>query len=108
MSVTIMSVTLARCGKCGHACYPARQICHRCGHADWTSVEIEDGVVEQVTTIRHRVDAAPGDTAIHLAALRTDAGPIILARLATPAAAGTRLKLRLMPDGAAWAGEPRT
>ena len=94
-----MSVTIHRCAACGQSCFPARQICHRCGGAAWTPVTVDRGTVEEVTTVQHQADAAGAGT-VHLASVRTDGGVVILVRLDRPVAPGAEVSLTLSPTGA--------
>ncbi|HWK46626.1 MAG TPA: hypothetical protein VNT30_18035 [Stellaceae bacterium] len=94
-----MSVTIHRCAACGHSCFPARQLCHRCGGAEWTPVTVDRGTVEELTTVLHQADAAVAGT-VHLASVRTDSGVVILARLDRAVALGAEVGLTLSPTGA--------
>ena len=93
-----MSVTLFACMACAHTCFPARQICHRCGSAAWRPVIAETGLVEEATTVLYQTgsqDAGP----CHLASVRV-AGVVLLARLDVPGAAGQSVSLRTAESGA--------
>lgn len=92
-----MSVPLFACRACGHVCFPARQLCHRCGGASWLQVHAADGEVQEVTTVLHQVDAGRAEPC-HLASVRA-AGVLLLARLDQPADPGTVVVLT-MQDGA--------
>jgi uncharacterized protein len=39
------------CSTCGHAVFPYRLLCPRCGGAEWRNEEVGSGVVEEVTTL---------------------------------------------------------
>lgn len=94
-----MSVAIFRCGVCGHTCFPARQICRRCGGAEWTQVVVERGVVEAATTLRHQADTDRADTC-HLASVRIECGVTVLARLDRLAEPGETVALFLADTGA--------
>ena len=94
-----MSVTVYACASCGLSCFPARQICHRCGGAEWTAFPVAGGRVEETTTVRHQADAA-ATGAVHLASVRTAGGVLIMARLDRAVERGGAVRLALAPDGA--------
>jgi uncharacterized protein len=83
--VTTFSVTV--CTACGEAVFPPRALCPSCGGRDWSPVEAGEGTVEQTT----ERDGVP------IASVRTDAGPIVIARAAASCAAGD--VVRLEADG---------
>lgn len=58
-----------RCTACEHAVFPRRLLCPRCGAAAFDEVETAYGVLEEAT----RVGVAIGS-------VRTDAGPLVVAR----------------------------
>jgi uncharacterized OB-fold protein len=89
-----MTVFVAVCRACGHALFPSRLLCPRCGGDAWDSVAATDGVVMEATSMQHRV-AAP----VHLASVRTDLGVVVLARMERAVAIGDRVALR-QQDGA--------
>ncbi len=96
-----MSVTLLACTACGHVCFPARQLCHRCGSADWTGVPAACGVVEEATAVLYQTDAQSAAGPCCLASVRT-AGVVLLVRLDQPAKPGQAVTLRM--DGGAVLG----
>jgi uncharacterized OB-fold protein len=83
--VTPLSVFV--CQGCGAACFPARAACPRCAESRWHAQVVAGGVVEQTT--RHR--------GVGIALVRTDLGPVVIARSA--ALRGARVRLEL-DDGA--------
>jgi uncharacterized OB-fold protein len=54
----------------GHAAFPPRALCPRCGSREWHEAPAGPGTVEQVTT--HR-------TGGRIASVALDAGPIVVA-----------------------------
>ena len=94
-----MSVGLFACDACGHVCFPARQLCHRCGGGAWTTVPAERGVVEEATAVLYQTDAERAGPC-HLASVRTEAGVTLLVRLDQPARPGQAVALRLAGPGA--------
>lgn len=89
-----MSVTLSACTACGHSCFPARQICHRCGGAEWTPRPVERGVVEDATTVRYQADAVQAGPC-HLASVRVAGAVVLLVRLDQAAVPGQEVALRM-------------
>ena len=66
-----------RCRGCGHAVYPARVLCPRCGAGDWDEVPVHRAERLESTV----VTGGPGEAPAVIATLRTDAGPLVLARV---------------------------
>jgi len=92
-------VTIQSCSFCGHACFPARLLCHRCGGGDWNSIEVGGGIVEERTIVHHQADAATPDQ-VFLASVRTPVGVLLLARLDREVERGTKLTLAVAESGA--------
>jgi len=86
------------CRSCGRKVFPPRALCPACGGASWTREPAEQGVVEEVTTVRRAVGAA-GEPSVVIASIRLDAGPVIVAGLDGQAAPGDRVDLSAA-DGA--------
>ena len=82
------------CRTCGRPAFPRRALCPACGGHSWRHEHAEHGVVEEVTTVHH----ADG-TAVVLASVRLDAGPVVVSRLDGAAAPGARVAL-VAVDGA--------
>jgi uncharacterized protein len=78
------------CDRCGHAVFPVRVLCPRCGSRDWHEIVADAGVIEQVTT--HRAGG-------RVASVATDAGPVVIARAGEGVERGSRVALEL--DGGA-------
>ena len=68
---------------CGHAVFPPRVLCPRCGSRDWHDEPGGPGTAEQLTT--HRDGG-------HIASVVLDRGPVVVAR-ADGIAAGARVTL---------------
>jgi uncharacterized OB-fold protein len=75
----------------GHAVFPPRLLCPVCGERAWADRVVGGATVEETTRV-----ASPD---VRLAAVRTDFGPRIIARLADGAATGDRVEL-FVEDGA--------
>jgi len=89
-----------RCTNCGHLAYPPRILCPVCGHGTWGRALADTGVVEEVTVRRpvfKRRQLPWGNWLDQeetvLAAVRTDAGPRIVCRVAPGTRAGDRVTL---------------
>jgi uncharacterized protein len=80
------------CEACGAAVFPARALCPRCDGSRWREEPVEGGVVEEAT--EHR--------GIGIASVRTDLGPVVIAR--SRPSPGTRVRLGL--DAGAPVAEP--
>jgi uncharacterized protein len=76
-------LTVTVCAACGEAVFPPRALCPSCGGRDWRWVEAGDGTVEQTTE----------RDGVAIASVRTDAGPIVLARASVSCATGNAVRL---------------
>jgi uncharacterized OB-fold protein len=86
------------CGRCGHAVYPYRALCPECGAREWRVERVERGVVEQATTIRHRVGVARR-VPVGVASVHVERGPVVIARLLGAATAGAVVALGTRAGG---------
>ena len=77
-----MSLAVPVCTECGHAVFPPRALCPRCGAATWQTVAVDDGVVEELTE----------RDGVTIVAVRLDAGPVIVARGRPPLERGARVR----------------
>jgi uncharacterized protein len=100
MNETVLSIL--RCNACGEALFPARYRCPHCGDATWTSEPAARGVVEESTVVRHRV-GAQGSGDVHLASVRTQAGPVVIARSVAALRAGEAVSLAIDDTMRVWA-----
>ena len=66
----------------GHAVFPARALCPHCGSREWTERET-GGVVEELTERE----------GVRIASVRTDLGPIVIARVSGDVACGAAAAL---------------
>ncbi|HKT95587.1 MAG TPA: zinc ribbon domain-containing protein [Paraburkholderia sp.] len=89
-----MKLDVFRCAACGVMLFPARYLCPACGGAQWTTQAVSHGTVLAVTTVSHRVGAT-GASAVHLASVQTDAGPVVIARLEAVARKGESVSLEI-------------
>lgn len=74
---------LTRCNVCNATYFPVRFICANCGAASWSADVVADGVVEQMTTVRHAA-GRDGWEPRHIASVRTTTGQVINVRLEEP------------------------
>ena len=85
-----MEIRVQVCEVCGHAVFPLRALCPRCGSREWREAPAGPGTIEQVTT--HRAGGLVASVAL-------DAGPVLVARAADGFAPGSRVTLE--DDGGA-------
>lgn len=81
-----------RCTACGTTLFPARYFCPACGGARFAVLAAARGTVIAATAVLHRVGAQTGGE-LHLASVATDQGPVVVARLDAPVAAGAAVAL---------------
>jgi len=79
--VTVFTVTV--CAACGEAVFPPRALCPPCGGREWRTVEAGAGTVEETTE----------RDGVRIASVRTDVGPIVVARATAAYAAGHAVRL---------------
>jgi uncharacterized protein len=68
------------CSACGHAVFPPRLLCPRCGGAEWRTEEVGSGVVEEATVLE-RAPGGPVSPAVRLGSVRLEDGVVVVARL---------------------------
>ena len=88
-----------RCERCGTSAFPDRLWCPGCGGGELRHQPAGPGRVEEETTVRRPPTAEP----VRLGTVRLQAGPVVIARLATGAAAGIQVRLERTTEGAIWA-----
>src|SRR6185312_4314213 len=88
---------IQHCEACGTDAFPDRLWCPGCGVATLQHVPAGPGRVEQETTLRRSAEP------IRLGTVRLDSGPLVIARLATGAKAGSRVRLERTSEGTIWA-----
>ena len=88
-----MTFTVQQCKGCLHTVYPARYLCPDCQRSDWRPIPVSSATLLQFT----HLPGPRGDA--YLGTLETDAGPIVIARLAgADHSNGRRYALRLEND----------
>lgn len=93
-------LTVAECRSCGYLAYPPRILCPRCGTGEWKRRLVEHGVVTEVTVRRpvfKRRQLPWGNwldqEATRLAAVQSDAGVRVIARVPEGVEIGDRVSL---------------
>ncbi len=89
-----MSFPIPICAACGIAVFPPRALCPSCGGRFWVEGETNRGLAEQVTE----------RAGVRIASVRTDLGPLVVARVAEGIAPGDSVLLEA--DGGVPVGRP--
>jgi uncharacterized OB-fold protein len=85
-------VGIWRCKSCGTAVFPQRLLCPHCHGQDFDEERVHEGVVEEISIIRHMIghaDWAPR----RIANVRTTGGPSITVGLRDESGPGTVIVL---------------
>jgi uncharacterized protein len=82
-------MTISECVSCGYLAYPPRILCPNCGGSEWKRRPAGSGVVTEVTVRRPVFDEEPTP----LAAVRTEDGVRIVARVPEGTEVGDRVEL---------------
>jgi uncharacterized OB-fold protein len=85
-------VPVWRCSVCGHAVFPARVLCLRCGGDEWESREVDEGVVDEATLVRR----APGGSLpvpVAVGSVRLEGDVLVVARLEPGMEEGRSIRL---------------
>lgn len=85
-------VPVSVCSACGHAVFPARLLCPRCGASEWRRHEVEEGVVEEATVVR-RAPGGPPPAPIPVGSVRLRGGVAVVARLDPGVEEGSSVRL---------------
>ena len=92
--MTAPALAIPACEACGHRVFPPRLACPRCHAREWRLEPAAGGTVAEVTTVRRSLVVGPDDEPVELALVRTDAGPLVIARLQDgPLEPGARVAL---------------
>jgi uncharacterized OB-fold protein len=81
-----------RCRNCGAGYFPERLLCSRCHGHDFVSARVTEGVVEEITVIRHVLGQTEWQPR-RLANVRTVNGPRITVGLRDESEPGTAIEL---------------
>ena len=76
-------IELSQCVQCGVGYFPHRLICPKCGGGVWQADTVDEGVVEQMTTVRHAAGREQWEPR-YIASVRTSKGQMINAGLEEP------------------------
>ena len=90
---------IQHCERCGTDVFPDRLWCPGCGAGELSHRPAGPGRIEQETTLRRAPTADP----VTLGTVGLEAGPLVIARLATGTGAGTQVRLERATAGAIWA-----
>lgn len=96
-------IALQRCGECGTALYPAREVCARCqsDRLEWTIASDLPGTVLARIALHHSHEPRfRPDLPLHLGLVRFDAGPVALCFLGPDRAPGAPVRLTARLDAA--------
>ncbi|MBB3257181.1 hypothetical protein F4827_002272 [Paraburkholderia bannensis] len=94
MNGATTSLEVHECTQCGTTLFPARYFCPACGGKNWLARTTQTGVVMEATVVRHRAGEGEGGASpLHLASVRTQAGPVVIARMEMPLADETLVSL---------------
>lgn len=102
---TIMAgVGIFRCTGCGARLFPARLLCPHCHGAEFADERVYDGVVEEISIIRHMIGQADWKPR-RIANVRTRGGPMLTVGLEDESGPGTEIEL--FQDGTAPLGRAK-
>lgn len=94
-------LTAWQCQDCGAVYFPERYLCPACGGHRMDTITVEEGVVEDMTTVRH-VIGQPDWQPRPIATINIDGGARVLAGLLDDAEVNDRVTLS-QEDGAPYA-----
>jgi uncharacterized OB-fold protein len=89
-----MKLEISQCAQCGLTLFPVRYFCPTCGGSEWIKRAAESGTVTESTVVRHRAGEQEAH-ALHLASVRTSAGPVVISRLDAAVIDGTGVRLEV-------------
>ncbi len=81
-------VSIWVCELCGHAVFPRLLLCPLCGSDRWHEQPAARGVLEQATLVHPSEESGT-----RVGSVRTEAGPVVIARLLGDAEPGTVVTL---------------
>ena len=85
-------VGIWRCKGCGIAVFPQRLLCPHCHGQDFTEERVDEGVVEEISVIRHMIGQADWKPR-RIANVRTRGGPSMTVGLRDEPGEGTVVEL---------------
>ena len=85
-------VGIWRCKACGVGYFPERLLCPRCHGHDWEADRVHEGVVEEVSVIRHMIGQADWQPR-RIASVRTSDGQLFTVGLRDESGPGATIEL---------------
>ena len=93
----ISGVDIQKCRVCAEVHFPAHLSCAKCGAMDFETISTQQGILEQITVLNRRVGATDAEP-VCIGLVRTEAGPLLIARINGNLPINTRVTLN--SDGA--------
>lgn len=87
-----MTVDVSVCTACTKAFFPAPRACHACGSNHFSTRTVNAGSVEEATEVER---GTRGAGPVVIGCVRTDAGPVVVARFGDLPQPGDRVELTL-------------
>ena len=85
-------VPVSICSACGHAVFPVRLLCPRCGGSEWQRTRVDEGAVEEATVVR-RAPGGPLPSPVPVGSVRLRGGVALVARLDPGVEEGSSVRL---------------
>ena len=85
-------VTIWRCAKCRAGIFPEPLLCPRCHHPQFTADIVREGVVEEISVIRHMLGQENWQPR-RIASVRTSDGQLMTVGLRDESGPGARVEL---------------
>jgi uncharacterized OB-fold protein len=85
-------VTIWRCAKCGGGLFPEPLLCPRCHSHQFTTDRVTEGVVEEISVIRHML-GQENWLPRRIASVRTSDGQLMTVGLRDESGPGARIEL---------------
>ena len=85
-------VTVWRCAKCGTGFFPEPLLCQRCHGHQFTTDRVTEGVIEEISVIRHMLGQENWQPC-RIASVRTSDGQLMTVGLRDESGPGTRIEL---------------
>jgi uncharacterized OB-fold protein len=93
----MIELEIQRCARCGTSAFPDRLWCPACGAGEFRHAAAGPGRVEEETALRRSAEP------VRIGTVRLEAGPLIIARLASDTGAGTHVWLERTTERTIWA-----
>ena len=92
MSADMAGVTIWRCANCGGGFFPELLLCPRCHGPAFTADTVREGVVEEISIIRHMLGQENWQPR-RIASVRTSDGQLMTVGLRDESGPGARIEL---------------